>query len=153
MGWWDEGIFGGDTPLDILLDIEDFLGLDRDNNERIYGLEMFKDNEQLQLLVRDRINLRWRDFQKEHDVLVKNCRHDSEIITQVFAAVILGSGARMPEEFRQKALEAGKNDTWASEDDVRRARIDAYITAVKNYKDGCPVILEEHGLFEKFLNQ
>lgn len=147
MGWWDEGIFGGDTPLDILIDVEACLGLEGD--ERIYSTDLFKDKEQLRQKVCDRINLQWDTYIGKRDELLKRYGRDSDIVTQVFATVLMGVGARMPEEFRRQAVLAGQNDDWASEDTERRGRMNEYVHAVEEYKDGCPVTLTQRGLFEK----
>lgn len=69
---------------------------------------------------------------------------------QVAAAVVMGTGRPMREEFRRIALQAGLEDPWGEEDDERTAVIRSYLEAVRGYDGTAPVVLGNKTLMERF---
>jgi len=157
MGWWDEGILGGDTPLDILGDIAETLKVP--NDDAMNGKVDPKDYDGYMLYplcnISDehakRLAKSFKDNKTKIDKIIKVYGESNhfEIVTQVVAVFIMASGASFPKGFRSKAVTAGENDEWAKEDETRANRIAEYIKAVKDYKVGNRIILSDRGLFQK----
>jgi hypothetical protein len=157
MGWWDDGILGGDTPLDYLGELADLLHVPNDeamNGEEdpdtymgysIYPLGEMSDD------YAERMRKALKDKREEVMALIDNMK-DSDyknIKTQVVAVVYMASGAAFPRGFKKKAVEAGRNDEWAMEDSGRLRKIRAYIDAVDEHKAGKRTLLQDTGLFQK----
>jgi hypothetical protein len=135
MGWWSATILGGDTPLDLVFDIEDIVGIDRDG-DRQEITKKHLDDHQAELTA-------WA-------VDPKHGGDTDEIARQVLAFHILKTGAHLSPVVRELAMEACLADEWFREGEADRVKhIMALHDAVKNYNvTGGPVPLTEEGLFD-----
>lgn len=152
MGWWDESIMGGDTPLDyqglIVYDTAEI------NQDEFYDL---RDNNPAELAKR---------FEAKLDKMVKvvkeNRYSDNYIAKQVLGVLIMEAGVQK-NELCQKALTMaikGAEEELADEEsldnwrdrEAREASLRAFIEACKNY-DGTPTEIPTKGLFEKIADR
>jgi len=161
MGWWDFGIFGGDSPLDALGDIATLFlvpNIDRGYKKAIkkkydsYMLCPIEDwSDERAKLIAKAIRSHWDEVIAMLEKYKDKEGNDDNVSVQVVAAVIMASGAALPKGFRTRAKKAGKNDEWANEgDNSRKTQIKEYIQAVSDYKTGNRIVLTSEGLFRKF---
>ena len=140
MGAWSHDIMGGDTPLDWLSFICTSMGYDFDGDnygegENFFGYNLSKDvvNEKLHLAI-DTV---------KNDSTMGSYSHD--IGWFVLGAVIMRTGADMPEPVRNTILSAVKDypnlSTWSAQE-KRKYYLDDLYNKVKDY-NGTPTKLEE----------
>lgn len=151
MGWWDCGIMGGDTPLDILHDLSDILVVPEDepDSTRLYPLEHWSDERANGIAAA--LKSKWDEVEKMLKEYESDYSNAGVIAVQVVATVIMASGGSFPTGFKAKARTAGRNDEWANEegDGGRKTRINEYMQAITDYKTGNRVVLTSEGLFQK----
>lgn len=148
MGWWDEGIMGGDTPMDIQGCIEETVfeeRLNEGNMDRKMTASLF--SERLPAVL-DCMNSGgwWSDEESQ------------QIFLQVIGYNILELGAFMPEDLKEKILQAcdddiafcssGSKEVGWSNPEKRVQRLKEFREQVEKY-EGQPVELHKRGLFEK----
>jgi len=151
MGWWDAGVFGGDTPLDFLYAIEAAINWDRGKDEMggLYPVNYLEPEERNK--AKELIEKHWRKVLKLIDAQGhrKSNIEYRYIMTQVIAGVIMATGAKMSKAFKKKAIEAAQKDFWANEgDEERQTRMKELEAAIVKY-DGSIVNLENKGLMAK----
>lgn len=140
MGWWDEGIMGGDTPLDIRGVIEDIIGGEATRTRLNRHLPAV-------LAARDNKKKWWGQ------------RDDRPIFTQVIGFLIITTGANLPEELRQEVLDVvdqeiavceadGDECTWVNPE-IRVERLKEFRQKVVEYQNGKAVEVHERGLLAK----
>jgi hypothetical protein len=138
MGWWSTAIMGGDTPLDFEDLIYDICGVDKWpeglRNMGVIDKDLFelKLPKILKKLSKEK-NTRMTDYYA--------------IGHQVLGAMMMERGFRMHDDLKKTILEASSQDEWAGMDDDRKANVDGFEKAIKEY-DGTPIKLKSKGLFE-----
>lgn len=146
MGWWSKTVLGGDTPLDILCEVEGVL-----DTQDLYPLEHLIEAD----IKRD--NLKNKIESMGLDEIITKCQKgwsclssgDDEIILyQVVASVILATGANLSDAEKEKLAEYSKRDYWASEDEERKFMIDSLVNAINTYENK-PLFEVTEGLFEQ----
>lgn len=152
--WWDEGILGGDTPLDIIVSIERILGLE-DLECWIYPIEQW-DNDQIDL-VRKKIEEIGGCEELERrvlDVEYFQSSEDSMTAMQVVGFIVTRAGAPITRAFRNAVIAACDDEdtsTWNCPE-LRRNKLNEFASAIRAY-DGTPIVINQKGLFEKMLEQ
>lgn len=143
MGWWGTNVMEGDPPMDAECDILDFLG--DIHAERTDG-EKIDDDGQAQLVqllkeegVASDVLARLKGMDGDED--------DLRIAIQVLGEILICNGFPMPDDLRAAAIQAAKDDDWASEDDERRESMEAYAKRVADY-NGVAVEPVSRGLFD-----
>ena len=146
MGWWSDTVLGGDTPLDIVCDLEKTLGI-----EELYPVRGCWDDNKRDLL-RKAFEAKWPEVlkhlsDKEH---WWSSGDNHSIAIQVVAVIAMAAGAEFPKGFKERALKAAEDDEWANEGDGgRRVRMVELKKAIEAYKPGTPAEVAEKGLMEK----
>jgi hypothetical protein len=147
MGWWDVGIMGGDTPLDIQGHIDDMiLGEWDGKSDRDISAEQLDQN------LADILRLPSTSW-------VGQTTDDQRIFFQVVGYNILTTGAKMPKSLRKQVLDACKQEIDFLESDSdeigwlnperRVAHLKAFSRQVEKYRDGQAVEVHNRGLFEQ----
>jgi hypothetical protein len=147
MGWWDEGIMGGDTPLDIQGDIEDIV-LGKWDGESDRDISAAQLNEHLPAVM---------DLPNKQSWLRKG--EDNWIFFQVVGYNVITTGAKMPKTLRKQVLtacdaeiaflESGSDEIGWSNPEERVERLKSFREQVKDYRDGVAVEVHNRGLMEK----
>jgi hypothetical protein len=147
MGWWDEGIMGGDTPLDFKGNFEDTFGSpDAEFNQ--YRIE--DGHEPIPFV---------KPAPQDVVAFIKDNSQkwgDDEILRQVAGFLLMERGAPMNAELRQLIIEGidmevGEGaESWGSPE-TRLERLEEFRKAVLAYPDdGAEVTMPESpGLFSK----
>ena len=141
MGWWSATILGGDTPLDILGDMGDVLGVDSDDETKgipeLYGYDFTKS------LLEDKSNIKKLQA-------YANKSDDKSIAYQILGVIIMGTGAKITGTLKEDIIKHTKKDDWyKTKDPERVAYIDDFIKTLTEYKAEAPVFLKLEGLFQK----
>lgn len=137
MGWWSKDIMGGDSPLDM--------------KDEIFGIcevDEFPEDDSI-------VSLKKSDFEKNEEKIIEFLRkqknnpyYDERAIGfQVLGVLMMKAGATISEELKAEILENSKTDSWAKEDDERKAIVDNFHQALEQY-NGTPVEIRSKGLFE-----
>lgn len=144
MGWWDVTVLGGDTPLDILGELESILGV-----RELYPVRAWED--ETREAVRKAFEKNWINvtsrFADEKCWWSKGWNH--EVAIQVVAVVAMASGAEFPEGFKERAIKAANDDEWANEDGSRHQRMVELKKTLEEYTPGNPTEVAEKGLMER----
>lgn len=147
MGWWDEGIMGGDTPLDFKGNFEDTFGsTDPEYNQYLIEdgkppIPFVKPEPQAVVTFINENSQRWGD---------------DEILRQVAGFLVMERGAPMNDELRGMILdgidqEINEGATSWNSPETRIARLQEFRKAVVAYPDsGADVSMPESpGLLSK----
>lgn len=137
MGWWSKDIMGGDSPLDA--------------KDLIFGIcevDEFPEDDSI-------VTLKKSDFEKHEAEILKRLREEKNnqyyderaIAFQVLGVLMMKAGAPISEELKAEILENSETDSWAKEDSERKAIVENFHTALKNY-NGKPIEIKSKGLFE-----
>lgn len=138
MGWWSATILGGDTPLDILGEFADILGVDNEGGlSELYEYSFTKRN------LSKKANLdKLMVAAKEHD--------ETSIAHQVLGVILMSTGSHIPTKLRIEIIQQAKQDEWYLENDDERVYfINDLINKITNYKDK-PTFVDTEGLMKKF---
>lgn len=152
MGWWSATIMGGDTPLDMLARLCGVAGapwgpdtLDSWEPGHVFDGGDFH----LFLLRRHHIEGNLDKLVAELES-IPNTYGDQRIAVQVFGAMVLHTGAAIPDDLRERIIESAKADEWASEGDAERQQyIDNFVAALRAHEPGRPHHLTEEGLLSQ----
>jgi hypothetical protein len=158
MGWWSCTILGGDSPLDLLSEIEGIINYSyKENNNdddffSLYPLSQMAKNDELResiknALIRIDENSAYYFDDKVKDWKLRN--DDKSIFYQIICSIYMASGTPIEDDLLKNGIDAGKNDSWASESDERASYIDAYLDALKGYNHENPIYENTEGLFSK----
>ena len=141
MGWWSATIMGGDSPMDIEVDVQRLLGLYTD------GMEDYPDWEEDPARTRaalEAVSLdQWQAFiAKQWDD-----EHYRDITCQVIAYMHITVGARLPQELSGLAIAASLREDLSGwrDPDERQAQLDHFVDQLTHY-DGTPTPPAEEGL-------
>lgn len=152
MGWWSATVMGGDTPLDEQAGICRVAGVPwgpdtLDNWEPAHEFE--GGDLHLWLVRREHIEENLGAI-VEHLEGLSNAYCNQRIAVQVFGAMVLWTGAAIPDELRERIIRSAEDDEWAAEGDVERVRHMAdFIAALRNHKSGVRHELTEDGLMSQ----
>jgi hypothetical protein len=149
MGWWGFDVLGGDAPLDILHGFAEVLGVpDEEGEVSLYPLEF---SEERRSKLSTAINRKWLELLDELSQYSNSkWSDDLNIANQVLAAVIMATGANMPEPFKKAARNAVDDDYWANEGEhERREALLKFDKKLEAY-EGSPVELEHTSLLARF---
>ena len=151
MGWWDEGIFGGDSPLDAVFSLQKLFGMEYDytgdQGWNLDPIDAWDDGfrEAVEGLLREHEAdvIKWIETETFDDY--------KSIKAQVLAAVYMATGGHMPDRVRELAVELAAKDRWAMDEPASRRHevITKFISAIQGYKPGKPVLVTPNGLFKK----
>lgn len=148
MGWWDEGIMGGDTPLDFSGEFEDKFG-SKDPHVNEWRIEDGK--EPLPFII--------PTAEQGVEFIKANQGYDGAIAAQVTGWLMIERGAPMSNELRQLVLSGIDEEisegaeSWGNPE-TRIARLQEFRKVVEAYpQDGSQVDMPANpGLFEKLAN-
>lgn len=148
MGWWDDGIMGGDAPWDAAGVANDLLERAGDEPfERYHMPDSWDDADRA--LMRARFD-RAGGFGPVCDRLLGEFGDDdAEVAVQVLGLMALSCGAPLSAGDRARVVAACAADGWARDDEGRRAKVAALAEAVRSYEDGRPATIRQDGLFDK----
>lgn len=143
MGWWSEGVMGGDGPCDVEAEILEILNIggdffDRFSNER----ELPEDIEMVRAT-----------FTKKLDEIIKMIEdeavEDMGIGYQVLGVQMMRFGVPISDELKAKIVEAANNDEWAADDKTRQHCMQSFVADLQKYDNKTPTELSEpdEGLF------
>jgi len=134
MGWWDDGVMGGDTPLDFMSDVARVIGAKYDggNPEVITKARLERGAAKLLRLAQGLTD------------------DDRAIMAQVIGWLFLTRGARLTPKLKQEVLRGIGEDAWAREGDLGRVnKMIAFSSAVARYRpERGPMKLTSKGLFQ-----
>jgi hypothetical protein len=140
MGWWSATVLGGDTPLDYLGELaEDVFESPRDleaKGDCYYGHHYTREI-----------------LESKLDKAVKHLENDtyseSYVGFQVLGAMLLEVGADIPNDVREKIIDAAEKDEWAkSGDEERIFFMQDLIDKIRAHKPGQQTELANESLFE-----
>jgi hypothetical protein len=149
MGWWGVNVMEGDPPMDAEADIVDILHNVRSDRGLEYadpydeegGTELWDTlkiegvaSKVLAVLSSepiDELTARYHNIQK-----------------QVLGEIIVCHGFPMPDDVRQAAIQAAKDDDWAAYADDRKQAMEVYAKRIADY-NGTAVEPVSQGLFGK----
>lgn len=118
MGWHSYEIFGGDPPHDFANDIAKICGVKHHSRLTWKSLERRLEN------VLDYINQYEDDDQDE----------DKMICYQVLGVLMMGTGAKINKELKEKMIESAKNDYWSKESRARKRVMNNFIKKIEKYR-------------------
>tara|TARA_Y100000034_G_scaffold128169_1_gene182322 strand:+ start:644 stop:1333 length:690 start_codon:yes stop_codon:yes gene_type:complete len=130
MGWWDEGILGGDEPLDDFYRYEELLG---ESLKPLYPLGDW--DEKKRAKVRKALVGRKAKFLE--------LMYKDDIYGQVGALIWMATGEPMPADIRGRGLACAKDDDidgW-SDTTGRKKAINEYAMTIRAYSGGVPLLL------------
>lgn len=150
MGWWDEGIMGGDSPLDFKGNFEDKFGsLDPEFNE--WRVEDGKEPIPFILPEPDAVFALINEISGQWG--------DEHVFAQVAGFLVMERGAKMNDELRKAVLngidmeltEIQEEESGWSSPETRKERLTEFREAVSRYPDAGSTVEMPHspGLFEK----
>ena len=150
MGWWDYGVFGGDTALDAVYELGQLIGLPDDAS--LYPLERWGSAflaavQQALLTYSDLLVSTMAEYFETKDY--------GTIFAQVVGAVWMATGLPMPDTLRMAVLWGCEYDEWMHEEGAESERgrtITAFMEQVKTYDASGRVITASRGLLERMSN-
>jgi len=174
MGWWSKCIMGGDTPYDIAGRAEDLLSKKPGYDDLLVA---YVEQNHHKIDFEDPVDGRWRrmhmpgDWHDEEREVLKKLFEDygveaflednmlrdldgnpdldyNEIAGPVVGLLLLSSGVAISDEMKIALIMGVHNDSWSSQDEERKAVMDAFGVMIKDY-DGTPIVVNQEGLFEK----
>jgi hypothetical protein len=127
MGWWGVNLFDGDEPLDALGNIADKCKLKYDDDGDINDPALFHSYPFTKQIIEENL-----------DKIVPESEHVYECHLIVVGALILFTGAKLPNNLKNKIIKCAKNDkgwNWDEEKD-RKECMEKFIEKIKSYKEG-----------------
>ena len=149
MGWWDDGILGGDTPLDLIYTIGRTVKLTSSAADTLAN-KLSDAKKPLGEEIRAALPQRVDDL---IDGAERVYAMDIPVYWQVVGLIWLATGVMMPKPIKDKVLEGCDNDEWAKSagsNSPRGKTIMAFRKAVELYNGDSPVLLPSRGLFDVF---
>jgi hypothetical protein len=146
MGWWSADIFGGDTPLDEVYELEQMIGV-----EDIYPIERW-DDDVLEAVTQGLFKCRDSLAHKMEKGLAEGSSYGA-VFAQIVGAIWMATGLPMPDEIRAATLRGCDDDEWMREEGTLSERgriITAFRETVEQYDGIQRVITKTKGLFERF---
>lgn len=139
MGWWDEAIYGGDTPLNW--------------KEKIYTIcetEEYGSDHDAQPIKAETLSEKLEEIIKTIEACDTGA-DDINIGYQVLGAIILHAGydIELSEGLRDRIMRACIEDAYAIENYVRRNVVKNFRRIVRDYEFSNPVNVDKLNLFEE----
>jgi len=151
MGWWGVNVMEGDPPMDAEAEILDALESLIDESS---GIPLtYNDNSDEDAVFDDRI-VALMAFLSQDGVASKvldildDYASEINIAQQVLGEIIICNGFPLPDDVREVAIQASKDDEWAKEDDERKQAMELYAKRIAEY-NGTAVEPVSQGLFGK----
>ena len=131
MGWWDDGILGGDEPLDCFAYYEKATGV-----KPMYPLEKLSAGDVQRIRVHIEADpMAWLEIGR-----APGKGWSAPVRTQIGAFIAMAVGAKLPEEYKKEAIELIRQDEWMQEegaDSSRGRKILEFIQQLRD-SDGTP---------------
>lgn len=150
MGWWSEGIMGGDTPYDIASDVREKIA---PSFEQMHMPDHWSED----VIVTLRGDwTRYGGVEKVCDEIIAEWKgHDEEYIVQVVTLLAMSCAMTFSEEFRRRAIEASdpkqaEEQGWCNTEG-RQDVLQCFQKIIERY-DGNPRSMRQTGLFERIFN-
>ncbi len=145
MGWWSKSILGGDSPWDYCGDIlHDICKIPQSTNKADFNCTAPNTWSNVERkVVREALDANIHIIDSN-----TSKKYMKDVYGQVWAILVMASGAKMTNLMRAFFIAAGEVDEWAAEDKGRKKHIDAYIALVRAY-NGEIALATQKSLWDK----
>lgn len=87
-----------------------------------------------------------KTLEKHFSELWGMCKNEYDV--QALGFLMMQSGAKMPDEFKEELLHDVENDEWAKESPKRKKEMDKFAALIRGYHPGHQIKLKKKGLFD-----
>lgn len=145
MGWWSCTVMGGDDPLDWLSDLASVCGVgfvEGDDDEAweqsFHGF----------MLTRGAVEAHLDALVQHLESIDARPYDNARIPVQVLGAMILWTGAAIPDALRERIIASAEGDEWAAENEERAHYIARFVVALRQHEAGKRTDIDSEGLWD-----